>query len=1088
MMNQHLCTLSAIAVSLLAPCVFCCAQDDAEQTSPGDAAKAEIVSINTVGPRAERQSDADIVHYKGHFYVAYAKKRKAGESAIHVLQSIDGRDWKLAATLRSAMEELRPDITHAAHYAGRPVWFSRMPSGRLCVTARASRRTVVWSTDDGADWREELDLKLSRSYSRVHWRNDRAYCVSDESSSCGEKFEFFRLESAEVDSAPKTVYKLSHNSHTLTGPRESQLVLSDDRAVCLLSFETYNFDKARRWLVPSGEYATGKIGVSTAPYTEWTWTPSNLEFGHPNLLVLKDKRTLATVFIDGDDPHSALCQVDALTGKLSELLRLPTAATRQPIGMTEHDGNIWTCFYDGPQDRKNDPTLKVAKIKLQQVSETIVRDGLFSVSAETTFVTEPLLPDGYVDFASAINQQFSIGVTEDNNAVIPLMLAIGPRTSQIDRHDFLWGPDQITSFQEQAGLPVDFLRPSGLDQLRPTNHLRKHFQTYEHPDKRFDEIFRLLHEAAGRTRFYEPLITVSKPGSQPQLLLGASYPNDFAIQDAAKLLLTRAVAAKDRRESWEDILASYRLGRLVSAGPEVSDAVLGYSIERESIEAATKLFSEVPLSVADRKRYLSDLEALPKRATVKSKVNLAERCKCLDALIYLPMYAKHDGNADNRGWSQYPGALPGIGHGLGVIYGLIHEHKLAGGNWDAALRQVNGEFDEAVTILALSDAKQRNAAIIELKQKWQGRRLPIAPPDRGEFSSLPPWESDPVLFNERSETLEWLGQIINTGVKTNQLDLVFESAGKAAAGMVLPTCFRAFATEEETEQSALKLPCRPRADQIDARVHLRGRVSTTTTQNAKRVSMSKLSQKSKNFGPRFIVMALVGLLLLLVAMPGYHMFESWRRYQQQRQDIITIRKGRKHPTRFEFQGPRNERYKIPAWRPFAEELDARVKRIRVHLTPNDKVQFEKLSHFNHLEELELTIETPFRLELPAELTDLSSVTELTLAGDELGDLSRVTALTKLTSLTLVAPNMPEMPDLTGLNSLKRVELVADRLSPADWAHKLPPLESLLLLSNQVGDLTSIAEHTETRLAHNHRRKPRSRSVNTDGKSPAAHCT
>ena len=126
------------------------------------------------------------------------------------------------------------------------------------MTGRASEKTIVWSTDDGKDWREELDIKLSRSYSRVHWRNERAYCVSDESSSCGEKFEFFRLESADVDSAPKTVYKLSHNSHTLTGPRESQLVLAEDRAVCLLSFETYNFDRVRRWLVPSGKYCHGE--------------------------------------------------------------------------------------------------------------------------------------------------------------------------------------------------------------------------------------------------------------------------------------------------------------------------------------------------------------------------------------------------------------------------------------------------------------------------------------------------------------------------------------------------------------------------------------------------------------------------------------------------------------------------------------------------------------------------------------------------------------------------------------------------------------------------------------------------------------
>ena len=219
--------------------------------------------------------------------------------------------------------------------------------------------------------------------------------------------------------------------------------------------------------------------------------------------------------------------------------------------------------------------------------------------------------------------------------------------------------------------------------------------------------------------------------------------------------------------------------------------------------------------------------------------------------------------------------------------------------------------------------------------------------------------------------------------------------------------------------------------------------------------MSRPRQKSRNSWRRFLVMALAGLLLFFVAMPSYHMFDSWSRYQQQRRDIIAIRKGRKHPTLFEFQRARKERYKIPAWRPFGEELATRVKRIRVHLTPNDKLQFEKLSHFKHLQELEITIESPFRLELPTELADLSSVTELTLVGNELGDLSQVTELTKLKSLTLVAPRMPDMPDLTRLTSLARVKFVADRLRPADWAHKLPSLKTLLLLSNQVDDLSSI---------------------------------
>jgi hypothetical protein len=326
---------------------------EAEKPEQAKATKAEIVSINAVGPHDDRQSDADIVRYKEHFYIAYAKEMREGKSAFHILRSVDGRDWKSAATLNSETEERRPDVTHSTQYSGRPVWFSTMPSGRLCVTGRASDKTVVWSTGDGVDWQEDVNIKLSRSYSRIHWHDDRAYCVSDESASCGEKFEFFRIESAVAGAPPETVYKLSHNSHTLTGPRASQLAFADAQAFCLLSFKTYDFDKVRRWLVPSDSYAAGRFGVSKAPYKEWTWTPTNVKFGHPNLLILKDKRMISTVFIDGDDSHNALCQLDPTTGKLSELMRWPTGAKRQPIGMTEHDGHIWACFYDRPQDRES---------------------------------------------------------------------------------------------------------------------------------------------------------------------------------------------------------------------------------------------------------------------------------------------------------------------------------------------------------------------------------------------------------------------------------------------------------------------------------------------------------------------------------------------------------------------------------------------------------------------------------------------------------------------------------------------------------------------------------------------------------------
>ena len=358
-MSQHLKTLITIALLLVGHCVFGLAQLHSQEHS-----KANVsISISTVGLRDERQSDADIVHYKDHFYIAFAKPIQKDETAFQILRSIDGRNWKAVATLRSENEQRRPDVTYSPHYSGRPVWFSTMPSGRLCVTGRTFTKTLLWSSEDGIDWQEELDTNLSRSYSRVLWQNNRAYCAADESSSCGEKFEFFRLESAAEGSEPETTYKLSHNSHTLSGPRESQLAFVKDQAICLLAFEAYNFDKVRRWLIPTRSYTMGRLGISKGHYKEWKWMRTKLPFGSPNLLVLKDERVLATAYIDDDDARNALLQVDPTTGNMTELLKLPTVATRQAIGMTEYDGHVWACFAN-EGDGKGPGVLKVAKIKL----------------------------------------------------------------------------------------------------------------------------------------------------------------------------------------------------------------------------------------------------------------------------------------------------------------------------------------------------------------------------------------------------------------------------------------------------------------------------------------------------------------------------------------------------------------------------------------------------------------------------------------------------------------------------------------------------------------------------------------------------
>jgi len=50
-----------------------------------------------------------------------------------------------------------------------------------------------------------------------------------------------------------------------------------------------------------------------------------------------------------------------------------------------------------------------------------------TISKETTFLTEPLTKDGYVDYLAALNGINSKGVTPENNAAVLLYRAFGPK-------------------------------------------------------------------------------------------------------------------------------------------------------------------------------------------------------------------------------------------------------------------------------------------------------------------------------------------------------------------------------------------------------------------------------------------------------------------------------------------------------------------------------------------------------------------------------------------------------------------------------------------------------------------------------------
>ena len=84
---------------------------------------------------------------------------------------------------------------------------------------------------------------------------------------------------------------------------------------------------------------------------------------------------------------------------------------------------------------------------------SIVRPGkhpLVAISKETTYITEPLRPDGYPDYLAALNQLANKDVTPENNAAVVLMQAFGPGlVNGGSSDDFLSSEPRPREYREQ---------------------------------------------------------------------------------------------------------------------------------------------------------------------------------------------------------------------------------------------------------------------------------------------------------------------------------------------------------------------------------------------------------------------------------------------------------------------------------------------------------------------------------------------------------------------------------------------------------------------------------------------------------------
>ncbi|MBN9117829.1 MAG: hypothetical protein J0I06_01445 [Planctomycetes bacterium] len=329
----------------------------------------------------------------------------------------------------------------------------------------------------------------------------------------------------------------------------------------------------------------------------------------------------------------------------------------------------------------------------------------FTIGKGTTLVTGPVDPAGYIDYAAALNERLSKGVTPATNANVAIWRVFGPTA-----------PTVPTRRQDPAGEkpPAGFFDKLGTAEPPATGDYFVGIRAYcdrGAPNQEYslkeltqrlsvrpwkvtdykqlaewitanEKPLAALREAVKLPRYYNPLIPVRGAKGESKGLLSAPLPGAQACRDeVAPCFACRAMVLLDQNrpeEAWQDLLACHRLGRLIGRGGTVAEGIAGMVIELLACRAEAAYLDRAKLDAKGVERCLRDLLSLPPLPPIADKFDLGERFMFLDHV----MQTSRQGVwflERSLGWQNFPNPLP---------YGPFE-----GVDWDPALESANRWYD-----------------------------------------------------------------------------------------------------------------------------------------------------------------------------------------------------------------------------------------------------------------------------------------------------------------------------------------------------------------------------------------------------------
>ncbi len=152
----------------------------------------------------------------------------------------------------------------------------------------------------------------------------------------------------------------------------------------------------------------------------------------------------------------------------------------------------------------------------------------FQMGKDTTFITEPLDADGYLDFETALNERLRGKITPETNAVVLLCQALGPKPegAEVPPEFYKWlgiepppeNGDYFVSLEEflrkKTGKPLDTREFDALMVLRKQPWTKKQHTLVAEWLDAIDKPLGLIGQGVERKDYFYPLVSTRKVGGR----------------------------------------------------------------------------------------------------------------------------------------------------------------------------------------------------------------------------------------------------------------------------------------------------------------------------------------------------------------------------------------------------------------------------------------------------------------------------------------------------------------------------------------------------------------------------------------------